>query len=40
MAEAVRDVTKHEHLQERGIGAEVGALLQAALKKKLRTASA
>lgn len=39
MAEAVRDVTKFAHLQERGIGAEVGSLLLAGLRKKVRMAA-
>lgn len=38
MAEAVQDVTKYAHLQDRGIGGEVGDLLLTALKKKLKTA--
>ena len=39
MAEAVLDVTKYAHLQETGIGQDVGNLLQSALKKKLKTAA-
>ena len=38
MCEAVADVTRYAHLQEKGIGQHVGDALIAALKKKLKTA--
>ncbi len=38
IGEAVRDVVKHARMQERGIGQQLGDILIAALKKKLKTA--
>ncbi len=39
IVEAVKDVTRHVRLQERGLGRHVGDLLIAALKKKLKSAA-